>query len=592
MYGIGEIRELDSDDDVGAALTGLFSHIAPHAVFSAGSGSGASQQTISHGDSVMFWQHSSLSVSGNEMQRSSGTGIGVLVNTTFDSSKVVRMDSPFLTDSVRFEHIDYFNDNIYYYPENFRHSELVSEYILDKQPDPSELFTSELVDGLWITMPVVLDHQEAKHLDHAAEIEALSRRIEELYLDESALFQDDDVWYSDLHLRVERYPPPIPLQKESRTHVRLQFLRSVGCGARADRRRSRQERRISESGQGLRLPVPRWARCSVQASDTRGDALNFWGASRVRSWAPFLRILSQGKMYVLKSFDGAIENGDEVLEINGVSVSELVDRAVSRGVGSTQGNLLGAAVNTGYFVDTPEVTVKLLRGDDALTVQVNTIPRPAEDYFRYLNNPFGYDPIEYPAPNTVYINPSLLSSEDLYEAMEDVLRSEHLIVDLRDYPNSMRAIFEHLPVEGGLGRGLISSYPVHMHPNQEWSYHMWRARLTVPSRPFIDADISVLIGSSIPTGTRSRGETFASYLSYAGATLIGDSNTKGSSGGLDWFVTPGRIRVNLTSSYTVRQNGEEMQSVGIEPDILVRQTVEDLREGRDVVFEAALSRPR
>ncbi len=186
----------------------------------------------------------------------------------------------------------------------------------------------------------------------------------------------------------------------------------------------------------------------------------------------------------------------------------------------------------------------------------------------------------------------MASSDKISQKFDRILNAEHLIIDLRGYPNaySTRQIFEHLPVEGGLGKGLIINTPLIVYPNQEYRYNIWNSSLKVPKQPFIHADISVLVSNSIPSGTRSRGETFASYFKYTGAILIGDSNTAGASGGIDWFTTPGNIRINLTTSYAVRQNGEEMQSIGITPDILIKHSPEGLKEGKDQLYEAALER--
>lgn len=306
----------------------------------------------------------------------------------------------------------------------------------------------------------------------------------------------------------------------------------------------------------------------------------------VRSWLPFYRIFSQEKVYALKSFDPKIKNGDEILEINNTEVSVLIDSRIKSGIGSPQSKLYSAVNIIGSLFNASKAVIKLKRDDEILTVEVNTIP--TKEYFKHYFNPFEHKPFEYPSPKTIYINPSLVSPEDLSEKFDEILKAEHLIFDLRSYPNTepVLDIFEHLPADNGLGKKLILSSPLNMYPNQEQQYHIWRSSLTVPQRPFINAKISVLIGSS----TKSRGETFVSYFNHTGATLIGDSNSVGAAGGLNWFTTPGNIKIYLTTSYTVRQNGEEMQTIGIAPNILVKQTLAGLKEGKDQVYEAALKR--
>lgn len=115
----------------------------------------------SHGDSITFWQHNSLSIGENSGAKSGGVDIKILVTTAFDSSKVIESNSPFLQDKVQFQHIDYSNSSKYYRPDNYRYlydPEINNKYILKKQPDPSLPFSSKLTNNLWITMPLALDH--------------------------------------------------------------------------------------------------------------------------------------------------------------------------------------------------------------------------------------------------------------------------------------------------------------------------------------------------------------------------------------------------------------------------------------------------
>lgn len=593
VYGIQKVKDVKTDNQLKIVLSNLFSPIAPYVIFDNKESSPLKVKSISDGDNITFWQHSSLSIGENMGAKSGGYDIKILVTTTFDSSKIIKPNSPFLQDKVQFEHINYSNSNKYYFPDNYPHKydpEINNKHILKKQPNPSQPFSSKLSNNLWITMPIVLDYQEAKHKAQKVEIAAFSKVLEKFYSNENAIYQQNDIWYADFILAWNAIHHLYPYRKRSERMFDFRSSKQLVLGLKQiSDATNKKSTALTAVKHYVSLFQDGHARViRLRTPDVKNQNSN--NPKKVFSWLPFYRIFSQGKIYVLKSFDPKIKSGDEILEVNNEKVSTIIDNKIKKGVGSPQAKLLKAVNGVGSLINTSKGTVKLKRDDKILTVEVNSIL--PKKYIKHFYNPFEHKPFEYPNPKTIYINPSLTSPEILNQKLDEIFKAEYLIFDLRDYPNSLKAVFEHLPIANSLsfGKSLILSDPLNMYPNQEQLYHIWKSSLTITKKPFINAKIFVLIGSSIPSSTRSRGETFASYFKYAGATLIGDSNSKGAAGGIDWFTTPGKIRIDLTTSYTVRQNGEEMQSIGITPDILVKHTLEGLKEGKDQVYEATLKR--
>lgn len=579
MYGVQQVRNLKTDEELKGKLSDLFASIAPYTMFSNYEKRDLKLKSISQGDSITFWQHSSFSIGENLGVKSEGNDLKILVTTEFDSTKTIQVNSPFLKDDVQFEFIDYLNFNKYFYPENFRPLKLSTEIILEKHPDPSETFSYKLTDNLWITMPIVLSNQEAKHLAQKAQIEEFSSMLEQYYSEKKLHYQEEDIWYADFILVWNAFHHLYPYRKRSEEKFKFQSSDQLKIGLN-DIFNSKDKKTSSLKVIKHYVSLFQDGHANVTRPQTQDENGNKTKA--VQSWLPFYRIYSQGKVYVLRSFDPKIKSGDEVLEINGKEASVLIDSKIKNEVASPQLNLWNAVNTIGALVNAPKAEVKLKRDDEVVTIEVNTISQ--KDYFQHFRNPFEHEPFEYPKPGTIYINPSFVSSKDLYDKLDELLQAEHLIIDLRVYPNSLKAIFDHLQVGQGLGKGLIISSPLNMYPNQDQKFHIWQSALTIPKQPHIKAKISVLVSSA----TMSRGETFASYLKYAGSTLIGDGNTAGASGGINWFTTLAGTKIWLTTSYAVRQNGEEMQSIGITPDILVKYSLEGLKKGRDQLYEAAL----
>lgn len=589
VYGIQKVKSIKTEEELKKVLSDLFYPIAPYVKFTNHRNTALALKQISQGDSISFWQHSSLSIGENTPAKSGGNSIRILVTSIFDSSKVIQRNSPLLKDSVQFEYVDYFNANKYAYPDNYRFEydqELNNKHILKKQPDPSLPFSSKLTSNMWVTLPIVLTSNEAKHFHRKTKFEEFLKELEDFYSDKDAIFQHDDIWYSDFISAWNTIHHLYPYRKKSES--RFGFISSEQIELGLQQISSSKDKKTAALNVVRNyVSLFRDAHANVRRFRTP-EVENSNVPNTVFSWLPFYKILLKGKLYVLKSLHPKIKDGDEILEIQNTKTSVLLDAKLNKKVGSPQSNLFDAVNSIGLFTNTSEATIKLKRENKDLTIEVNTIS--PKEYTKYYKNQFKHKAIEQPNDKIIYINPFLATSENVQKEFDKILESKHLIIDLRSYPNfaPVKDIFKHLPISNGLGKGLILSYPLNMYPAQEYKYHIWQSPLTIPKKPFIDADITVLISSS----TESRGETFASYFKHAGATLIGDGNTAGASGGIDWFTTPGKIKIWLTTSYTLRQNGEEMQSIGITPDVLVRHSEQGLKEGKDQIYEAALKRTK
>ena len=169
VYGIKKVKNLKSDLELKDTLSNLFSSIAPHVVFSENENNTCNIKPIFQGDSITFWQHSSMSIGESIPAKKDGIDLKILVTTPFDSTKVIKKNNPLLKSEVQFDYIDYYNINTLFYPENFRYaydSKINNKYIIRKQPNALQHFSSELINDLWVTIPIALNYEEAEHLQY------------------------------------------------------------------------------------------------------------------------------------------------------------------------------------------------------------------------------------------------------------------------------------------------------------------------------------------------------------------------------------------------------------------------------------------
>jgi len=208
--------------------------------------------------------------------------------------------------------------------------------------------------------------------------------------------------------------------------------------------------------------------------------------------------------------------------------------------------------------------------------------------------------------NIGLVNPSaIMTADEVHNIMTILSDTNGLIIDMRQYPSSAilfpfseylldqkyphafasipfkcipGVFFDALPIrESGPG-STVEFLPVinDMIPNsysEDFSAY------------FYNKKIAVLVNGN----TMSYGETMVMSLRNGlNVTIIG-SNTIGANGSLAYLPLPGGMVMGFSSQAIFSPNGGQTQRIGIQPDIIVKRTVEGVRDGRDELLEAAIN---
>jgi C-terminal processing protease CtpA/Prc len=88
--------------------------------------------------------------------------------------------------------------------------------------------------------------------------------------------------------------------------------------------------------------------------------------------------------------------------------------------------------------------------------------------------------------------------------------------------------------------------------------------------------------------TLSQAEHTGLFLEAANGTKFVGSPTAGANGDVTTVLLPGRARMTFSGHAVRHADGRQLQRLGLEPDVPVRQTIAGVRAGRDEVLEAAL----
>ena len=88
--------------------------------------------------------------------------------------------------------------------------------------------------------------------------------------------------------------------------------------------------------------------------------------------------------------------------------------------------------------------------------------------------------------------------------------------------------------------------------------------------------------------TQSSAEFHAmAYRLHPNSKVIG-STTAGADGNMSWFTLPGAVNTGISGIGVYYPDGTETQRVGIVPDLVVTQTIEGVKQNRDIVLEKAI----
>jgi len=184
--------------------------------------------------------------------------------------------------------------------------------------------------------------------------------------------------------------------------------------------------------------------------------------------------------------------------------------------------------------------------------------------------------------------------QDLDSLVQDLDGVEGVILDLRGYPEGCAWKFSSRFIQGGKnlpmarmaqpiialgGRGKSSLCYDQVNP------FFKRANRSVKQEEGMK--VAILIDEGAISHAEHVGLAFEAAC-FCPVTFIG-SSTMGANGNVVSLSLPGGLNMSFTGMDVRHGDGRQLQRVGLVPHIPVRPTIEDVREGRDVVLDRAIA---
>lgn len=182
--------------------------------------------------------------------------------------------------------------------------------------------------------------------------------------------------------------------------------------------------------------------------------------------------------------------------------------------------------------------------------------------------------------DVAYLKVSSARGEDAASYVKRAAGTRCLVIDIRNYPKNFLvfALGQHLVDRPTPFARFTRGDPVTP------GAFLWTDPVVIqPAPPQYEGKVVVLVDEA----TMSSAEYTAMAFRAAGAVVVG-STTAGADGNVSRIPLPGAEYALMSGIGVFYPDKRPTQQVGILPDLVVRPTIQGIREGRDEVLEAAI----
>jgi carboxyl-terminal processing protease len=303
-------------------------------------------------------------------------------------------------------------------------------------------------------------------------------------------------------------------------------------------------------------------------------------------YVPFYTQLIGEKAVVSKIYhegfttSNGIYLGDVITKVEGQPILQALAPNLKYNAGSNDAYQLNKA--NYYLFNSPSfdnVTITVVRDGVEQDISVR----------RYPFSRFGYtppttkeEPWKMLAEDIGYINVGLMEGKSNKAALNKILDSKALVVDMRVYPErTSNALINRLLTDRK--PNAIMTYPDLSYPGVFRPIRpRWYGKKN--NKDHYKGKVVILVNHE----TMSAGEFVSMIYQMApNATTIG-SQTAGADGNIVDIVFPGGFVANMSGLGVYYPDGRETQRVGIDIDIEVKPTIEGIQKGEDELLNRAL----
>lgn len=277
----------------------------------------------------------------------------------------------------------------------------------------------------------------------------------------------------------------------------------------------------------------------------------------------------------------AVERGDVLETLDGVSVSQLAERYRSYYPVSNE---------SAYYRDLARfltrgacgaAKVGISRVRETIEKELERVPIHSLDLMAKTERHREGPTFQRLSQDVAYLKLTPVKAADARTYVERAAGTKGLIIDIRNYP----AEFMVFALGGYLVDGVTDFARFTGVDLANPGAFYWRDGDKIrPLSPQYKGKVVILVDDS----TQSQAEyTTMAFRQAKGALVIG-SQTSGADGNVSPIILPGKLRSMISGIGVYYPDRRPTQRIGIVPDIVVKPTIAGIRAGRDEVLEEAI----
>lgn len=181
-----------------------------------------------------------------------------------------------------------------------------------------------------------------------------------------------------------------------------------------------------------------------------------------------------------------------------------------------------------------------------------------------------------------YLNIGTTEMKDIKARLNELEAAKAIICDLRGYPRNNHEFINYLLTVNDTNKWMF--VPQISRPDFENVKYAAMGWALKPSDTHLNAKIIFLTSG----GAISYAESYMGFIKqYKLASIVGQP-TAGANGNVNSFTLPGGYNIRFTGMRVKQQDGSQLQAIGIQPDVYVKETIKGIAEGRDEFMEKAM----
>jgi len=293
------------------------------------------------------------------------------------------------------------------------------------------------------------------------------------------------------------------------------------------------------------------------------------------------QLVVTGKPNAMAESASALQRGDVVTALDGVPVTELVERWSPFYAASNQPTRLRDIAASATRGACGATTVRVSRDKATMELKAERIAEPAPGPASRRTNDRTGDTFQKLSADVAYLKLSSVRGSQTAAYIQEAAGTKGLIIDIRNYPSEF--------VVFALGSHLVERTTEFVRftagdPANPGAFHWGNPLPLEPASPRYTGKIVILVDES----SLSQAEyTAMAFRSAPNAVVVG-STTAGADGNVSPIPLPGGLRSAISGIGVFYPDKRPTQRIGIVADIAARPTIQGIRSGRDEVLEAAL----